>query len=621
MDPELSPAQLGELREDLTVWIQRVIAHHGMEAALVLYPEQAQERATEFLNQVGQIGFEFLPRREKQVSAVREKALYFFLHNPTSAQRAYMANLMATVYLAAIFMIDPAAHQVVKQLTKGQRIYLDTNLVYDVLNLSGPRKYMTIRRVLEHTRKLGYEICVTPWTVAEMKFSVKKAREELAKSVLPPRALADLAAEACGDQGFVSAYWRKYKETGVKPDDFLDFHEQIDGLLEQADICIEHEGCIAVDRDEKGLAAQVGLLATVPGGSTKPVPVLEHDAKHRLLVERLRGSGDRRFSNAGYWFLTGDSVLVPYATEQRSSASELPFCVSLVSWTHIVRSLSPRTEDYEQTLVDLLDTPSVRPRGMVDAATVAEILGRIDMLTKDSTEEIATRMLLDQAVMGEAERRSGDSRERFIRHAVEEKSSELERELRETKAAAERERKAREASELRSVKQDQELARERKVRGEAEARARKAEEDGRQEADRLAREAQKRLQEEREHATTRNAEVEGLSQRLASQEDAVKKQERIIRHLVAALIGLLAIAIVAVPIAVGWTTGGWSMVGVICAGLAVAFAAVAWLYGRKRATAVATIVGLIISLASGIGTMVPDGSSSAQKSSHAPVSK
>jgi len=616
MDPGLTVEQLKLLKQDLIAWVQQVIAKHGMEAALVLYPEHAQDRTEEFLAQVEAHGCDFLPEREEPIRGIREKALYLFLRNPTGAQRSYLANLMTTAYLMAVFTIDPEAHEIVRQLTKGQVIYLDTNIVYDVLNLSGPRKYMSIKRILELTRKLGYEIRVTPWTIAEMKHSVRKAREELSRTALPPKALADLAAEAAGDDGFLTAYWRKYKETGVRPEDFFDLHEQIEGLLQEADITISKEGCLAVDRDEDGIAKQVGLLATIPGGSSKPHPVMEHDAKHRLLVERLRGDGDRRFSNAGYWFLTDDSVLIPFSQEQKPNPSQIPFAVSLSAWTHIVRSLSPRTDDYEQTLVDLLDSPAVRPKGIVSSATVSEVLGRVDMLVKDSTEEIATRMLLDRAVMAEAEQRSGVNRDRFVDGLIEKKGSELERELQEIRDAAERERRAREDSERRVIAQSERLKRERGRRHATERQLSDVESQRRNETE----QALGQLEKERERATTaeeklgsseaqRSQEVGALQDRLSEQEEAVQRHDSIIRwSIVIALLGL-AVGVTLLPLTAGWISGGWPLVGCIVCSLGIVFAALAWLLGKKKAGAIASGFVLILGLITGIHELTSSSSS------------
>jgi hypothetical protein len=601
LDPDLAEDQLAALREDLVAWLQEVVSRYGIEAAVLLYPDHT--RAARLTAEIEAHGFGFLPERENAVSKIRAEALYAFIHRPTPAQRTHLAHLMTTAYLVAVFTIDPDAHQVVKSITKGQRIYLDTNVVYAILNLSGPRAHMSVRRVLEMTRQLGYEICVTPWTVAEMKESVRRARKRLAKTTLPPRALAELAAETTGDETFVTAYWRKYKETGVKPDDFLDLHEQIEPLLEKAGIAVVDKGCLTVDRSVDLINQQISLLETVPGGADKHRALQEHDVKHRLLVERLRGSSTRRFSNAGYFFLTRDSVLVPYAAAKRTESAP-PFAVSLMAWAHIVRSLCPRTEDYEQTVVDLLDTPSIRPRSVVSYETVAEVLGRIDMLTSDSTEEIATRVLLDSAIMKKVDTSTGKARARFIDDAAAEKKDELERQLRETQDTASRERAARERAEHEAAARVEQLERERAARHGAEARVASAErqlqERERETADQIAA-AHRRseLEQERRAAdsTLHRAEVEELKEQVAG-------QVRLMRGLIGALVLLAAIACVAVPVGVGWITDGWPLALDLLAALGLGCAATAAAFGKKRATAVAALAATLLGAAAALQQIV-----------------
>jgi len=597
LDAKLTSEQIGDLRKDLEKWLQEIVTKHGVEAALILYPEH--DRAQELIDSVESLGFDFLPTREDCVEQVRPKALFAFIHRATTAQRAYLANLFTTAYMVAVFTLDPEASEAVQALTQGQRVYLDTNVIYAILNLSGPRAYLSARRVLDLTQELGYEICVTPWTVAEMRKSVRLAREKLSKTTLPPRALAEIAAEASGDETFVTAYWRKFKETGVKPDHFLDFHDQIEGLLEQAGIKVENEGCVAVDRDSDGLAAQTGLLESIPGGANKSGRVKEHDAKHRMLIERLRGEGHRRFSNAGYWFVTRDSILIPYANESRPSPDSLPFAVSLPSWAQIVRSLSPRTENYEQTLVDLLDTPAVRPRGMVSYETVAEVLGRIDMLVEDSSEEIATRMLLDSAVMQEVENRTGD-RAAFIDTAVGEKKNELEKQLQDTQAQVSHERAARLAAEQRiqmekaARLQQEQMAQE----AAAEATAAKSASAAAEAEIAAARDEAKRAKDEgREKSTRSQSEIGDLKGK-------VDYQEKMVRGLIAVLAILLVAAAVTVTLALEWVTDGWLLVGLILVGGALMIAPIAWLLGKKKAGAIVGSIAIALGMVSGLYELV-----------------
>jgi hypothetical protein len=89
--------------------------------------------------------------REHALQAIRPQALYLFLYRPTAAQRTYIANLMTTAFMVASFTLDPRAAGRVQQLTAGQVVYLDTNVVYDALNLNGPRRFLSTKRILELT--------------------------------------------------------------------------------------------------------------------------------------------------------------------------------------------------------------------------------------------------------------------------------------------------------------------------------------------------------------------------------------------------------------------------------------------------------------------------------------
>lgn len=550
---ELDTEAISLLREDLMAWLQRIIVHYGVEAALILYPEE--ERARRFYADVEELGFDFLPRRGKALMKVRPSALHLFIRHPTAAQRTYIANLMTTAYMTAVFTLDSDGQRLVEEITRGQRVYLDTNMLYSALNLNGPSAYLSTKRALDMTRDLGFELAVTPWTITEMKESIRRGREELAKSALPPRALAEIAAEAGGEGAFITAYWRKYKETGVTPQDFCDLHEQVDGLLAKLGIAVIDEGCAAVDRDRDAINEQMSLIGRVRGGEAKSDRVREHDVKHRLLIEKLRGAHHRTFSNAGYWFLTRDGVLVPYGLADRATDDRLPFAVSLTAWVHIVRGLRARTADYEQTLVDLLDTPSLRPRGGINPQTIAEVLGRVDLMVADSTEEVATRVMLDSAAMVEIQARPAGERAARIDALVTEKSREMESQLDEARRQLDAERNARAAAEADAQNAVSQTAVERD----------RAERALREEVDKALGELSGQAQQHREAVQRAQRDAAAANTRANAAERRHKRLKRRISRIGAVVIGLMGIAVIAVPWLADWLSG-WSLVGSIIAG-------------------------------------------------------
>jgi hypothetical protein len=286
------------------------------------------------------------------------------------------------------------------------------------------------------------------------------------------------------------------------------------------------------------------------------------------------------------------------------------------------RCLSPRTDNYEQTLVDLLDSPSVRPKGVITSATISEVLGRVDLLVSDSTEEIATRMLLDRAVMGEVERRTGNNRLRFVDGAIDEKGRELHRELQEVKEAVEAERRARETSEKEVVVQAERLQLEEDRRLASEERAKKVEMERRVEMAEVAARAsdsQKRMDEAaRRHDEAQQAasgEVGELRAQVNDQAALLRLHERIIRWSVSAVLVLMAIAVVIVPDIAGWATGGLPLALTIAGAFGLCALGLRWHLGRKKAAFIITAVIAVLSLISALRSFTGESNGDSHDSS------
>jgi hypothetical protein len=194
---------------------------------------------------------------------------------------------------------------------------------------------------------------VTPWTIGELQASLRDARAHVEERSLPRREFADILVQESQDE-VVAAYWIAYRDRGTHPPDFFDFHDHFESLLAGQGIEVVAEGVTAVDRGQDAIDAQLELLERHKGPGA-PRKVLEHDAKHRLLIERLRGHANLRFTNARYWFLTRDGKPPPYAQDSADEASvQLPFCASTSAWLQVMRSITPRTENLDKTMVDLL---------------------------------------------------------------------------------------------------------------------------------------------------------------------------------------------------------------------------------------------------------------------------
>lgn len=326
------------------------------------------------------------------------------MRNPTDAQRAFLSQNLSTGYFWTVLSIDPEGARIIQKLAAGQRVYLDTNFIFRLLGIQGPRRVRPAEILLERTQAAGYETCVTPWTIGELKKRLLASRDFLKQYSVPPSEYAMLAADATSDDEFVTLYWRRVREEpGLKVDDFLGYYDEVETHLVAKNVPTRSEGCDAVANRHKDIASDVMILDRVThSGRQRPLKTLQHDVMHRLLIEKRRGDSNRTFATAGAWFLTYDSVLPRYDNMARKGTNGLPFCVSAGSWFQVVEAFNPKSGDLGQVLVDLLASPYVRYRRTLSKESAQAIVARTH-LHADGTPELAARVFMNTAALEQIE--------------------------------------------------------------------------------------------------------------------------------------------------------------------------------------------------------------------------
>jgi hypothetical protein len=456
--PDLTDEDFAYLREDLGTWLNQVIVRHGLEAAYLLYPED--DRAELLFKQIEGEGTHFLPARSTRILDIRDDALPRFVRDATHAQRRFLANRMNTAFYLTVLTLDPDAKALAQESVQGRRIYLDTNFLYAVLGKSTLAEINSAHRLLDLTSSLGIELAVTPWTIAEIRKSIQSARLRAEQHVTRPE-LAQVMAAVTGEKGYGHAFWSDFHRTGMRPQDWFDRAMHFEHDLKSLNIREVHDGCPAVDDDSERVNEYCALLERFLGPLRARHPdVVEHDVKHRLLVERLRGEGHLSFSNARFWYLTQDGQLPRFARlmpNAEETPPELPFCISPSAWVQIVRALTPRTEDYEETVVTLLTSPYVGFRQSVDQRAVREVVARMDAAIEDASPELAIAVLQDSALVQAIVNASEDEVSQQVRDAYSTKARELQEQAARSAAQANAERERRELAEERARARDQDL--------------------------------------------------------------------------------------------------------------------------------------------------------------------
>lgn len=589
--PGLSPSEIEMLQTDLRDWLHLIIRRHGADAALMLYPED--DRARRFFDDVRAHGFESLPQRPQMLEELRERTFPAFIRTPTPDQRRFLASLLNISFYMTVLTIDPMAKKLVREQLAGHRLYLDTNFLYAVLGGASPEEVYSSRRLVQLSRDLGIEFAVTPWTMDELRTSIASSRREIEaqKAFIRPE-LAETMLRTSGDKGFKRLFWQAYGQTRTQPKDVFDRLEHFEYELARYGIKQIDEGCTAIEQQEQRIRDYSSLLNSERWPYQKEWIVLEHDAKARLLVERLRGAGSMRFSNARYWFLTYDATLPRFAArvpDNDDPVPELPFCVSPSAWVQIIRALTPRTDDFDRTVVDLLTSPFVGYRAAVNPAVVQEVIGRMDHF-EDVSPELALTVLTDTAKVREIEKAVAAENQETVAAAVRAAYSSKAREMEAAVAAsaqqaaqAEHDRRtaetlANEAGAALSRTQDEAARTQREIQEERD----KWENEWRRSTGELERATQER-----------NDAAEALEQEQQSAGRRRRRNRRVAMGVALIVVGL-AVALV-LPLAV--VHGRWAVAGAVVAGAALSLLGTRIVAGRDWGGEIVTWGGLVLAVA------------------------
>jgi hypothetical protein len=404
--PKITDDQLEEMEKELDDLIALMVAYHGAEAAAILHPGEPRAAALrETL--IGRVGA--LPELDPHLDEVRREGLALFFSSPTEAQRRYLADRLDHGFFATVGTLRPTAAPVMREEMAGHRLYLDTNLLIPALGRAGSSVNASTRRLLELTRGLGVELAVTSRTLQEYQHSLRRARSEVTKSRLPDRRFGGVMRDKARMRGGISlaeGFYESYVSRGTDPDEWFRLAALVEPKLLELDVEVIDDGLSAVLKNEADrVKGYVDLLSRIdfqkrrgrdPRGNLR----WDHDAVHRVLIERLRGRSHRTFGSAQFWFLTEDKVLPHFALEVLDEEEEgrIPFCISGGAWAQIARCFTPRTDDYDQTVTDLLASPYIRFGQAHDLGEVQQVVGRITTLLEDASPALVAAFVKDETI-------------------------------------------------------------------------------------------------------------------------------------------------------------------------------------------------------------------------------
>lgn len=372
-------------------FVAKLVARHGKESVYLLYPNESKVK--DWVNSVKKDVLDGMHDIEDSVREYLKIEIGAFLETADYETKYYLNNLFTSSFTWHLIQIDDDAANSIADVTKGQVLILDNNILISLLGFHGQAMLRSVEKILEVSKKLGFELWVTSRTIEEFYSTVTIKVNHLKTRPPLPRELARLASEVLQGDSIVAEYWREFSENGLSIEQFAAEKMHLNPLLDRLGIKI-HKKLKTEIEESTELSEEIATLREACPGPYSD-HVAKHDAFHRILIRKLRKSPRYQFSHAGYWFLTHDTKLPVYARAGKFEKGSLPFCITTSQFVQVNRPLLSRyvdSGDFEESFSQLVAKPYFRSilQNFATNEIKERVLGRLSKFENMGVEYAAT---------------------------------------------------------------------------------------------------------------------------------------------------------------------------------------------------------------------------------------
>jgi len=336
-----------------------ILRKHGVESVALLYPEN--RKAQRWLGDAEKIIFDDLHPIDPFIDAVIKLEIPAFFKNPDLDRTKYISRLFNSSFFWHLIQVDEKCSNLLKTVTKGQKLYLDNNILYSIVGFHGSEILYSIHNMMKFAKLLGYELWVTTKTLSEFQNSLLWRMNILKELPQPPRELARIALLKLSKDSFLTYYWQEFVKNGTSIEEFIAEKSNIGELLNGLGIQTTGDFREEIEKSDE-LRSEMSILRNTLIG-IRSENQIEHDAFHRILINKYRGTPKYKYRDAMAWFLTHDTLLPAYGRVARKGKNYIPFCITTDQWIQINRPLLARTsneEEYEKSFHSLVTQPFLR---------------------------------------------------------------------------------------------------------------------------------------------------------------------------------------------------------------------------------------------------------------------
>lgn len=414
---------------NLKLYISKMLIKHGIECIAIIYPDSDELKS--LFKSTKSIISKDLSKINSFVDEIIKLEIPRFFYEADTERKSYIINIFNSSFYWYLIQVDESCSNLLREITLGQDLYLDTNVLLSLVGFDGPSVANASYSVLSLAKELGYSLKVTTKTVDEFYNHCKRKNKEYGNITIPSKELAEIAIKILPENDFLYTYWKESLKKEISIKDFIKEKSSLELLLKNLDIMQISQFRETIENSQELLNEMSRLRVNCPN---KDFGVVEHDAFHRIFINKLRQVPKYHFFDAVAWFLTKDRELAIYDRIVRKEKNSLPFCLTIDQWVQFNRPLIKRTKntkEYEDSFHTLLTTPFIRafiPSSNMEKAynKVLERFKRYRLISP----KLALSIITDSHFMNSVGKETDEEKiEEKIDNKFVEKASQLEKKL------------------------------------------------------------------------------------------------------------------------------------------------------------------------------------------------
>lgn len=341
--------------KNLQLFISKLLIRHGVECVALLYPKD--KKAQRWLASIKNNILNDLPKVNSFIDTIMRFEIPNFFKSSEPNRKFYISSVFNSSFYWHLIQVDEKCSKLLRKVTKGQKLFLDNNILYSLVGLDGRYLLKAVHRILEIANELDYKIMVTTKTIDEFQESLRHR----IKNIKPiPKELAKVAVDNLERNNFIVCYWEEFVKHGVSIKEFVSEKSHLEVIMKGLNIESTNEFREDIESSDE-LKEEENILQSMAPQVNEHI--INHDAFHRLFIKKMRNGEKYNFSEAEAWFLTHDKKLPLYSKVARKGGDSLPFCLLTNQWVQLNRPLLTRTfneKEYEESFCTLVTQPYLR---------------------------------------------------------------------------------------------------------------------------------------------------------------------------------------------------------------------------------------------------------------------